>query len=282
MHRFAQGARALTRAFPGPLSPQTRLPLWSLPLLVAALTLLQMVRRPSPPPPWDSLFAEDAQIFLSQALSQHFLDTLATSYFGYLHTAPRLITDVATWFPLDDAPLVMSLLVSLVVALLCVYVFEASGAWIASPLLRAVLALSVAFLPVTAKELNGTVNNLNWYLIYAAFWALVCPWRSRGWLVASGAVVGLAVLSDPLCVVFAPIAALLALRDRDRRGWILPAVAVAGLVVQLALRDEGTTFFGASKHVALPRVFAERVTSSLLVGDRYFRQVFGHEIGSPF
>jgi hypothetical protein len=29
-------------------------------------------------------------------------------------------------------------------------------------------------------------------------------------------------------------------------------------------------------------VFAERVTSSLLVGDRYFRQVFGHEIGSPF
>ena len=70
---------------------RARLPLWAIGGLVAALTALQMVRRPSAPPVWDSLIAEDGKIFLSQALSQHFVDSLGTSYQGYLHTVPRVI-----------------------------------------------------------------------------------------------------------------------------------------------------------------------------------------------
>jgi hypothetical protein len=57
---------------------------------------------------------------------------------------------------------------------------------------------------------------------------------------------------------------------------------VAGLLVQLGLRDEGTTFFGNSSHAPIVRIFAERVTSSLLVGDRYLYDVFGGRTGSPF
>jgi hypothetical protein len=255
---------------------------WALAPAVAVLTALQMVRRPTAPPVWDSLFAEDGQIFLSQALSQHFLDTLAASYYGYLHTAPRLITLVATWVPLEQAPLVMSLLTAAVIALLVVYVFLASAAWIASPLLRALLALSVAFVPVTAREMAGTVANLHWYLLYAAFWAVICPWRSRVWLAASTAVVGLAVLSDPLCGVLLPIGAALAVRARDRLAWVIPGTIVLGLITQLALRDQSVQSFGGSDTGAIPRIFAERVTSSLLVGDRYLKDVFGATIGSPF
>jgi hypothetical protein len=240
-----------------------------------------MVRRPSAPPVWDSLFVEDGKIFLSQALNQHFLDTLATSYFGYLHTAPRLITNAATWFPLADAPLVMSLLTTFVASLMAVYVFEASAAWIASPLLRGVLALAVVFIPVTARELSGTVGNLHWYLVYAAFWAVICPWRSRGWLAASTAVVAIAVLSDPLVGVLLPIGIAFAVRAGERRAWVLPGLIAVGLVVQFGLRDEGTTFFGNS-NVPIVRIFAERVTSSLLVGDRYLKDVFGGMTGSPF
>lgn len=250
--------------------------------MVAALTALQMFRRPTDPPLWDSLWTEDGKVFLTQALSQHFLNTLATSYYGYLHTAPRLITKVATWFPVEDMPLVMSLLTTAVVAFVCVYVFEASGAWIASPVIRGLLALAVAFAPVTARELSGTVGNLHWYLLYGSFWALICPWRTRAWLLASTAIVAAAVLSDPLVALLLPLGVVLALAARDRRAWVLPATIVAGLVVQLALRDEGAGFLGGREWGALPRIFAERVTSSVLAGDRYLEDLFGARTGSPF
>jgi hypothetical protein len=272
----------LRRVLPAPLPPGSRLPLWALGGLVAVLTWLQMVRRPGPPPLWDSLYTEDGKIFLSQAINQHFLDSLATSYFGYLHTAPRVITMMATWVPLEDAPLVMGLLTTAVVAMVCVYVFEASGAWIASPLLRAVLALAVAFAPVTAREISGSIANLHWALVYGSFWAMICPWRSRRWLLASTALVLTAVLSNPLCAVMLPIALAFAIRAGERRAWIVPGAIVFGLAVQLLLRDESATSFGGTNYGAIPRIFAERVTSSLLVGDRYLEDVFGGMTGSPF
>ena len=244
--------------------------------------LLQMVRRPTDPPAWDSLYVEDGQIFLGQALSQHVWDSLATSFLGYLNTVARAVTEVATWVPLERAPLVMALLTSLLVALLAAYVFLASAAWITSPVLRGVLALSVALAPVTARDIAGTVANLHSFLIYASFWAVLCPWRSRPWLAASSAIVGLATLSDPLTALLLPFAVVLAVRDRRRDAWLVPAVMVLGLVVQLLLRDEGAERVSGVDSAALPRIFAERVTSSLLAGDRYLYDLFGGSTGSIF
>jgi hypothetical protein len=272
----------LRRVLPAPLPRGGSLPLWALGALVAVLTWLQMVRRPGPPPLWDSLFTEDGKIFLSQAINEHFLDSLATSYFGYLHTMPRVISMMATWVPLEDAPLVMGLLTTAAVAFASVYVLAASGAWIASPLLRGVLALAVAFAPVTAREISGSVANLHWALIYAAFWAVICPWRSRGWLVASTAVVLAAVLSNPLCGILLPIALAFAIRAAERRAFAVPAALALGLAAQFLLRDESASSFGGSRWETLPRIFAERVTSSVLVGDRYLEDVFGGATGSPF
>ena len=273
----------LDRLDPTPLAPPRRLPWWGIALGVAMLTWLQMVRRPGDPPAWDSLYVEDGQVFLGQALDQHVWDTLATSHLGYLHTAARVITEVATWVPLERAPLVMSLLTSLVVALLAAYVFEASGAWIASPLLRGVLTVAVVLVPVTARDIAGTVANLHWYLIYASFWAVVNPWRGRGWLVASTVLVLAATLTDPLTAVLLPIGVLLAVRARpDRTARAVPGAIVLGLLVQLALRDEGAERVGGVDIEAVPRIFAERVTSSLLAGDQHLFDVFGQETGSPF
>jgi hypothetical protein len=249
---------------------------------VCVLTWLQMVRRPSDPPAWDSLYVEDGQVFFGQALSQHFWDSLATSYLGYLNTVARAVSEVATWVPLESAPLVMALLTSIVVALLSAYVFRASAAWIASPVLRAALALSVALAPVTARDIAGTVANLHWFLIYASFWAVLCPWRNRAWLAASSAVVGLAILSDPLTALLLPFAVVVAVRDGRRDAWALPGVMLLGLIVQLVLRDEGAERVGGVDVAALPRIFAERVTSSVVAGDRYLYDLFGGRTGSVF
>jgi hypothetical protein len=262
--------------------PTRRIPPWAIAIAVPALTALQMFRRPTAPPVWDSLWAEDGKIFLSQALSANFFDTLKTSYYGYIHTGPRLIAFVASWFPVADATLVMSLLTAVVIALLAVYVFEASADWIASPLLRAVLALAVPFLPVTSREMAGTLSHLHWYLDYAAFWAVISTARSRTWLLASAAVVGLAVLSDPLCGVFLPLALVLAIRARTRAAWLLPAVLAAGLLVQFALRDQGAIPVARLDSGLIPMIYADRVTSSLLVGDRYLKDVFASQDSSVF
>jgi hypothetical protein len=249
---------------------------------VAALTALQMVRRPSDPPAWDSLSVEDGQVFLTQALSNDLWDSLRTSFMGYLHTAPRLITEVATWMPLEDAPLVISLLTSLLVAVLALYVFKASSAWIASPLLRVVLALSLVFVPVTARDIAGTVNNLHWYLLYASFWAVISKRGDRTWFAISAALVALTALSDPLCAVLLPLAIARAVRLGGGREWALPGAIVLAVIAHLVLRDDRVDRVGGVDVAAIPRIFAERVTSSLLVGDRYLHDVFGGRTGSLF
>jgi hypothetical protein len=276
--------RILDRIDLTPLAPPRRLPWWGIALGVAVLTWIQMVRRPTDPPAWDSLYVEDGQVFLAQAVDQHAWDTLATSHLGYLHTAARAITEVATWFPLERAPLVMALLTSLTVALLAAYVFEASGAWIASPLLRGVLAVALVLIPVTARDINATVANLHWYLIYASYWAVVNPWRSRGWLALSAGLVLVATLTDPLAAVLLPLGIVLALRERGggRAAWVVPGAIVLGLLVQLVLRDEGAERVGGVDAGAVPRIFAERVTSSLLAGDQHLFDLFGGRTGSPF
>lgn len=241
-----------------------------------------MVRRPGDPPVWDSFYFEDGREFFAQAVDQGFLDALATSHFGYLHTASRLVAEPSTWFGYENAPQVMALLTCLFVGLLAAYVFVASSAWIASPVLRFVLAICVALIPVTGREMTGSANNLHWFLLFAAFWATVCPWRGRWWLLTSAAVVGLAALSDPLTVVLLPIAALMAWQSRDRRGWVLPGVIALGLAAQFVLRDDEAEPFGPLIAADLPRIFAERVTSSLLAGDRYLEDLFGGRTGSPF
>ena len=259
-------------------------PVRLLPLALGAAVLawLQLVRRPADPPLWDSFYVEDGGVFFGHAVDQPFLDSLAASHFGYLHTAPRLIAEPATWFSLEHAPLVMALLTCATVGLLAAYVFLASEPWIASPLLRGVLAVSMALLPAAAREMGGTATNLHWPLIFAAFWAVLCPWRGRRWLACSVAVVGLAALSDPLCVVLLPIAVALAVVGRERRAWVLPAVIAVGLLAHLALRDDDAERFGSLEVADVPRIFAERVTSSLLVGDRYLKDLFGGATGSPF
>jgi Glycosyltransferase family 87 len=264
------------------LAPSRRAPLWALAAGVAVLTWLQMVRRPADPPLWDSFLTEDGGVFFGHAVDNSFRDSVTAGYLGYLHTAPRLIAEPATWFSFEHAPLVMSLLTCLVAGLLAAYVFEASSPWIASPLLRFVLAASVVLAPVTAREMNGTVANLHWYLIFAATWAVVSPWRGRGWLVVSAAVVGLAALSDPLTGVLLPIGIVLAWRARERRAWVLPGLIAVALMAHLVLRDDSAERFGSLEASELPRIFAERVTTSLLAGDRYMEDLFGGQTGSPF
>jgi hypothetical protein len=221
---------------------------------------------------WDTIWAEDGFAFLSDALSGNALGAVVQPHGGYIHPLPRAAAAVAAVLPLDFAAIVFSAAWALVVALLAAFVYAASGEILRSRALRVMLAALTALLPAAGSELLGNTANLHFYLVYACFWAFVWRETTTRALTARAVVVAVTALSDPVTLLFAPLALWNAVSRRGRRELVVPASLLAGLAVQLGATilagesPERLTRFDATD---LPLVFALRVTGSLLVGDRF-------------
>jgi hypothetical protein len=249
---------------------------------VAAATTLQMVRRPSDPPPWDSLFAEDGAVFLEGALNNKLPAPLFDSYNGYLHLVPRAIAELTVLFPLESAPLVMSLAASLTVAALSLLVYRASASWLPSPYLRAALAFAFVLLPVaTGSEAGASAAYVGWYWLYACFWVLVAPPSGRAWLALASGVALLTALTTPLAVVLVPVAVAAAALRRDRHSVAVAGALAAGLAVQAVARSGEAARVGSEAGDLLP-LLGERVSGGLLVGDRFVGDLVNGSLGSVF
>jgi hypothetical protein len=254
---------------------------WSVPALtalwVAVATWLQLVRSPGVPA-WDTVWQEDGGVFLTEALRAPLLETVNSAYNGYLHVVPRLLAGAVSAAPLDAAALLLSGSSALVVALLSVYVYVATGSsgLLRSTGARAALAGLMVLAPVTGYEVTGSVANLHWYLVFAAFWALVARPATRTGAVVGVAVVALSVLSDPLTALLAPAVAWVLLTRRSRYAVVVVAVLLAGLARQLlvAAVSDRPTAYDEVRLLDLPSIYALRVTGSLLVGDSYLDEFY--------
>jgi hypothetical protein len=244
-------------------------------LWIAVMVVLQLVRQPGVPA-WDSIWAEDGGVFLSDALARPLSSTLGDPHAGYLHLAPRLINGLAAALPLEHAALVLSVVSALVVSFLSVYVYFASASLLRSQWARVMLAGLVVLMPATAYETNANTINLHFYLIFACFWAFLA--RPRSWLAtAAGAAVALAAaLSDPLAGLLMPLALLQGITSQTWRSRIIPLVFVVGLAAQLvlAVTREAPKPFSEASIAALPGIYALRVAGSLFVGDRFLDELW--------
>jgi hypothetical protein len=221
---------------------------------------------------WDTIWAEDGFAFLSDALSGNGLTAIVEPHGGYIHLPPRAAAAVAGILPLDLAAVVFSVAWALVVALLAAFVYAASGEILRSRSLRLALAALTALLPAAGSELLGNTANLHFYLVYACFWAFVWRKTTTAALAARTTVVAVTALSDPLTLVFAPLALWNAVSRRGRRELVVPASFAAGIAVQLgatALAGESPERLTRFDQADLPLLFALRVTGSLVVGDRF-------------
>ena len=278
------GARAADPVPPPPEETTRRswgdVALWA--VIGVVLTLLQLLRQPGIQS-WNSIWQEDGGIFLTDALDMPFLETLVSPYNGYLHLIARLIAGVAVIFPIDDAALVLSLGSAITVTAIAFYVYFTSRRVFATRWASLLAGTVVVLLPAAGYETNANVANLHWYLIYALFWTLIVPHRTTGQVWAGVVVTVLAVLSDPLTIVLAPLVVLGLRGDRSRRALIIPVVYGATLAVQLALgvfTDAGERN-APSELLDLPGIYALRVAGSFLVGD-LFLDDFWKPIGAPF
>lgn len=270
-------ARSALRAWAAPVGDADRPGPGPLAVVVWVLTMtvLQVMRQHGRPL-YDTIWAEDAGIFLAQALASPFPDNLLDAHASYVQLAPRLVTEAAATLPLEYAAAVISFGSALVVALLSVYVYFASSAVFRSRWAPALLAALMMLAPATTYETTATAANLHWYLLFTCFWALLVPVRSWVWAVAGAVIALVATLSDPLAGLLLPLALLQVVRSDGWRERMVPTVFAVGLAVQVVLGPlrSPTAPFGEVNAGDLPGIYASRVAGSFLVGDRFLEQLW--------
>jgi hypothetical protein len=183
---------------------------------------------------WNSLWAEDGHIFLQSALDEPFWKPFVTTYAGYLHTFPRLISALAGALPLEWAACLYSFSAAALVVWVAWTAWSASAGLLRSPWLRGALAVAVVAAPAGGMEAAVNVANSHFFLMFGAFWALLGRPRSRVGLVSGHLLVLLATLSDPVTLAVLPVALVRFVLLPEWRDRALSVTFAMGMAVQLA------------------------------------------------
>jgi len=204
------GARAvLDDLFPAPAepAPRTGLARWAWPLVqvaaVAVGALVMLVRIGGRRPAWESVWAEDRDMYVPEALAHPW--HLLQSYGGYLQLVPRLFGQAATLLPIRDASVVLAAGGALVASACALFAYHASAGQVSSRWLRALLGLSVLLLPVAQLEIADNGVNSIWYLLVALFWAALWRPRTKAGAAVAAVVAFAAAASTSLALLYAPL-----------------------------------------------------------------------------
>jgi len=190
------------------------------------------------PGPFNSVFAEDASVFLTDALNRDPLVAIFRPFNGYYHVGPRLLAGLASLAPVGWAPAVMSVEAALVLGFIGLGAYVASAAHLRSVPARLMVSVPVVAVAAAENAAATTTNNLatlQFSALYAVFWMLLWVPASRVGRVTAVATVALTALSTLLTLPLLPIA-LVRLYVRRR---LSDALLVVGLVAGAALHLTG-------------------------------------------
>lgn len=181
------------------------------------------------------IFAEDGQIWITQTLQTGWSGIFDT-YAGYLHVVPRLIANTCvtlgpeSYIACTNVSSVLVKIALMAVVFPVVLAYASSWRW-------ALFAASLfLLLPVSQLEVLGNITNLRWFLVVAAFVAILGNYPGRLLPISVAIIVLLASLSDPLTLVALPFAVwrLVRLPRSDGLWSRLPSIALLiGIVIHL-------------------------------------------------
>ncbi len=247
---------------------------FALGVMALASTTAVLLGRQSGVPAWHSVWAEDGEIFLADALNEPLVPTIFQPYNGYMLLFPRVAAEIVTLAPLTDAAWLIAVIASFAVGSVAVFVFHASSVALSHQASRAALAAGVVLLPSAGFETTANLANLHWYLIFGCFWALLVHRSSPGILAARTVLAFLAPLSNPIAAFLTPLL-FLGRSGRPYRLEQLPKLAfLVGLATQLVVvvqapNDSSDGITSPFSPLDLPQIFAVRVAGSFLIGDRF-------------
>jgi hypothetical protein len=217
--------RTLGELFPESPPPAERT--WNLRALSVAIqfaavgiaTVVMLLRIPLRLPSWDTIYAEDYFVFLTQALAKHW--NIFIGYNSDWQFLPRVIAQFVVYLPITQASRAFAVAGALVAACCALFIYHASAGHIRSARLRVLLAVALVLLPATPMEIIDSGVNSVWYLMPAAFWALLWRPRTRTGMAVALVLAFTAAASNILCVLFLPlVAARLYVLRRPGEHWV--------------------------------------------------------------
>ncbi|MEV4515942.1 hypothetical protein AB0K00_44170 [Dactylosporangium sp. NPDC049525] len=178
----------------------------------------------------NSVWAEDGQEFLTDALTLPWYEPLATPFNGYFHTVARACFAVIALFPVSWAAALNAGTAALLTALLALAV----GAAARDRLGTAAACVIGGSAAVPMGYVPNALAQVQFPLVYAGLWMLLWTPRHRGLRVVAVALPALAVLNSILGLLLVPVALLRLARRRDRDAVWRVVALLPGAVLQLA------------------------------------------------
>lgn len=226
-------------------------------------------------PTWDTIWVEDAPVFIEQANASGPFAVLGQGYAGYWQLVTRVLALPTASIPAPYLALYVTVISALVVALLAAFVYRCTDGWIASAPVRVLVAAMVAVSPAMAIETTATITNLIWPLLAVAPWALLSRRAGRVDVVLRGVMLFLVATATALSFLFVPLAVAVAVVRRTRATYAVVAAFGIGLVAQAAvvLRSSPPGRTDTSVRL-LADLFGLRVLGSFLLGERPLDQLW--------
>lgn len=243
---------------------------WAVVVVVIGATL--SLGRLTDPAAIDTLWAEDGEIFLAEALARSPTEAFLSPYAGYLHAVPRLAAEAAAALPVEASAALLTIGAALMTALLALLVFVSSAGHLRSTAVRGVLAAAMVMVPVGLGEVFANVANLHWFLMFASFWVLLWRVERPAPLTVGALVVFLAALSDPLTGLLLPLALARMWALRSWREHVFAWALGAGLAVQavvILLQGPGRELGAAVAPVRIAGWYAYKVVVGAVLGERF-------------
>ena len=245
--------------------------------LVALGTVLQLLRQRGHPP-WDTIQSDDGTGFIVPAWQHNPVSLLFTQYAGYLLTASRLVAAPLAVLPHSWDAAYAAIVPSIVTVLLGLFIIQASKGLVRQPALRWLLGLVVVFGPAVGFETTATIAQLQFPLVFAAFWAIISLDDSRRMLAVRVFVVVLAALSSVLALTLLPIAAIVALTRHRRTDRLLAVAFGIGAVPQVItlLVVPTPPPLAARTLDGIEAIYGQRVLGAGLVGEAWGESAWNH------
>jgi hypothetical protein len=204
-------------------------------IVVAAVTNLMRSRGPGA---LNTVWIEDAQIFLSDALVDTPRHNLLHPFLGYYHVGPRVLAEIAAAVPVRWSAPLLELMAALITAGFAAVVFVASERHLPQWWLRLLVSAPVVLMPLGRTQSDSDVATLHFIALYAFFWVLL--WRPAGRIGKVAAVAATLFLSfsSILPVVYLP---LVILRVAVVKDWTTRFVALA-YAAGMGLQVSGSVF----------------------------------------
>ena len=195
--------------------------------------------RTSGPGALNTIWIEDANNFLQDALHESVMTTLTTQMNGYYDVVPRAVTAIAITFPLVAVPGIMSACAAIGYSMFGLIAYIASGPHLRSPWLRLLVAAPACLVPLGYTQANNDLATVQFIALYGIFWLLLWRPGTRAGQVAAPVIMLGATLSSILPILFAPLLAARLIADRSKTAIAVAVCWAAGLLAQWSVQLRG-------------------------------------------